>query len=257
VVLMALCLAWTAHGQESQWAPRAGALSAVDPEAIAALDRMSAYLHTLKAFRVQAAIRREDVLADGQKTTADAAVDLLVQRPNHLRLETGAGARHRVFFFDGKSFTIWARPVGFYATVPAPATIGELTDQLEIRYGIELPLADLLFWATKKSNVEELTGATDAGPDQIDGAACERYVFRQRAVDWQLWIQLGEYPLPRRLVLTTTSDSARPQYAATLAWNLAPAFTDAAFAFAAPLDARPIQLVDNNSGGVLIERRRR
>jgi hypothetical protein len=55
-----------------------------------------------------------------------------------------------------------------------------------------------------------------------------------------VWIQQGDYPLPRRLVITTTSDEARPQYEATYAWDLAPSFDDAAFAFTPPADARRI-----------------
>ena len=38
-----------------------------DPEALAALDRMGAYLRTLTAIQVEAATTNEDVLEDGQK----------------------------------------------------------------------------------------------------------------------------------------------------------------------------------------------
>jgi hypothetical protein len=58
-------------------------------------------------------------------------------------------------------------------------------------------------------------------------------------------VQQGEFPLPRRLVLTTTSDVARPQFAATYTWDLAPSFGDGAFVFVPPADAHPITIAQN------------
>ena len=46
----------------------------------------------------------------------------------------------------------------------------------------------------------------DVGPSVVGGVTCEQYAFRQADIDWQIWIQLGDYPLPRRLVATTTTD---------------------------------------------------
>ena len=60
--------------------------------------------------------------------------------------------------------------------------------------------------------------------------------FRQDGLDWQVWIQLGDYPLPRKVVLTTLTDEARPQYVATFTWNLAPSFNEAAFSVVPPKD---------------------
>ena len=47
---------------------------------------------------------------------------------------------------------------------------------------------------------------------------------------------MGDYPLPRKLVLTTLTDEARPQYVATFTWNLAPSFNEAAFSVVPPKD---------------------
>jgi hypothetical protein len=256
ILLMAICLAWTAHGQEPSSRPATPTTSAaVNPDAIAALDRMSAYLRTLRSFHVQSTISREDVLQDGQKVAVDGAVDLLLQRPNRFRVELATDAQHRMFYYDGKSFTIWARRVNYYASVPAPPTIAELTNHLETKYGVELPLADLFYWATGKLNVSNLASAIDAGPSQVTDVTCEHYVFRQDGMDWQVWIQSGEYPLPRKLIVTTTTDDARPQYTSVMTWNLAPAFNDAAFVFTAPAEAHRIALADVESSHAPVTRR--
>ena len=81
---------------------------------------------------------------------------------------------------------------------------------------------------------------TDFGPGVVEGVTCEHYAFRQPGLDWQVWIQLGDHPLPRKLVLTTTTDDARPQHTSVLTWNLAPSYSEDAFVFDPPADAHKI-----------------
>jgi hypothetical protein len=51
---------------------------------------------------------------------------------------------------------------------------------------------------------------------------------------------LGDHPLPKKLVLTTTRDDTRPQHVSVLTWNLAPSYNDAAVVFDPPTDAHKI-----------------
>lgn len=214
--------------------------AAVEPDAIAALTKMGDYLRSLKAFQVQATVTTEDVLDDGQKVQTASTGNLIAARPNRLRLEVTDPTRPRYFYYDGKQFTLWAPRPKFYATVPAPATIGELADDLEERYDIDLPFVDLFRWGTAESNIASITRAMDVGPSVVDGITCEQYAFRQDGADWQLWIQQGEFPLPKKMVITTLTDDARPQHSSVYTWNLAPSFNDQTFAFVAPAGAHKI-----------------
>ena len=123
----------------------------------------------------------------------------------------------------------------------APPTLVELADQLEAKYNIELPLVDLFRWGNRSESAT-ITSARDIGPSECGGSTCEHYAFRQPGLDWQIWIQNGDYPLPRKIVLTTTTDEARPQYSAAYTWNLAPSFDASAFTFVPPRDAHRITI---------------
>jgi hypothetical protein len=213
-----------------------------DPNAIKALEDMGRYLRTVNAFQIRTQTTRDEVLADGQNIEFGAVVDMIVARPNRLRAEVTSDKQQRLYFDDGKTFSVWARRMNYYATVPAPATLRELADTLADRYNLELPVADLFYWGDTR-NTEQIRGAMDIGPSQIDGVTCEHYAFRQDGADWQVWIQQGDYPLPRKLVITTLSDPARPKFTSVMTWNLAPSFNDAAFAFVPPKDARRIMLI--------------
>ncbi len=214
----------------------------IDPDAMEALNKMGAYLRSLKSFQVEGDVTNDDVLQDGQIVQNASKVSLLAAKPNRMRAEVTSDEKQRLFLYDGKNFTVWARLVDYYATVPAPPTIRELFTDIDEKYGIELPLIDLFKWGTDESDIKAITSAIDLGPTSINGVTCEQYAFRQEGLDWQIWIQLGDYPLPLKFVIRTLSDEARPQHSDTLTWNLAPSFNDAAFVFDPPPDAKRILL---------------
>lgn len=214
--------------------------SRIDPAVTEALDKMAAYLRTLKAYQVHAKTGREDVLEDGQKVQRDSDIDVLVQTPNRLRFEVVDDQGRRLYFYNGNAFTGWSMQSDQYATMPAPATILELSDVLQDKYNIDVPLADLFLWGTPRSKSKDITDAIDVGPSEIEGTTCEHYALRQPGLDWQVWIQNGNYPLPRRLIITTLTDEARPQYQSVVTWNLAPSYDESAFTFTAPPDAHRV-----------------
>ena len=242
-------LAQAAHGQAGNpTAPQARAtapppvvpVEPIDSAATGALSRMATYLRTLDSFQVSGDVITEDVLEDGEKIQEANNVDLVADRPNRLRIHVTNDRQQRIILYDGKTFTVSAPRLRYWAQAPAPASINDLADVLEERVELELPLVDLFRWGAEGSDFKGISGARVVGPSQIEGVTCMHYAFRQEGLDWQIWIQRGDFPLPRKLVITTTTDAARPQHMAVYNWNLAPSFNDDAFAFVPPKDFRRI-----------------
>src|SRR5690348_2778382 len=138
-----------------------------DQSALSALERMGDYLRTLTAFQLTADVVTEDVRTDGQKVQIIRSVDLVAKRPNRLFADIRNDRQRRLFFFDGKRFTLYAPRPNFYATIDAPPTIEKLADVLEDKYDLELPLVDLFRWGTPEANVNSITSAIDLGPSAI------------------------------------------------------------------------------------------
>jgi len=247
VLLLAAAFPVCAIASPPKHRAKQAAAPPVDPHAMEALNAMGAYLRTLQSFQVRATISTDDVLDDGQIVESSSTVDALVARPNRLRMKVDGDETNRLYLYDGKSFTIWGELNNYYATVAAPPTISELVDKIGDRFGIELPLVDLFRWGTDPSFASRIEKAADIGPTSIDGVSCEQYVFHQVGIDWQIWIQLGQYPLPRKLVIRTLTDAARPSHSQVLTWNLAPAFNDGAFTFDPPAGAQKIAIEETDS----------
>jgi hypothetical protein len=216
----------------------------INPEAMDALRKMGEYLRTLQKFQITGVVTTDQVLADSQKIQITKYVDLVASRPNRLRVLVKADQYERQLIFDGSTFTLFAPRKNMYSTIPAPPTINELATLIEEKHAIELPLVDMFRWGTSEEQRAEITAAKDVGESVCEGVTCHHYAFRQPGLDWEVWIQEGDHPLPRKVVLTTRTDEARPQHTATYTWNLAPSFSDESFAFVAPKDAQKITLAD-------------
>ena len=226
----------SAHGK-SAMAPA----PAVDPDAVSALHKMGDFLRNQQMFSVQARMTTDDVMKSGQKVQFGGTVDMKVRRPDRLRMDISGDRRNEHIYYDGKTFTVFGDRVNFYAAFAAPGTLAELKDVLEKRYAFDLPLADLFYWGTENDGTAAITRATRVGTANVEGFVCDHYAFRQKDVDWELWIEQGGRMLPRKMVITTTSEPSKPQYSAVLNWDLGAKFDDQLFTFVPPPTAHPIE----------------
>jgi len=231
----------------AQTAPAASAAqppaNPVDPATIQALKDMGAFLQTLNRFRASTTLTGERVLADGQKLmhTASATVD--AERPNKLRARLSSARSERELVYDGKTFTIYFPAQKYYSSVAFSEPLAGLVSKLEERFGVQIPMSDLFEWGTPAAPVDKVESAMNAGQDFIGNDLCDHYAFRQGNLDWQIWIESGARPLPRKLVITNRADDARPQSVSIIEWNLKPPFNASSFKFTPPKGATKIEFV--------------
>jgi len=246
LVLALLALSLAAPGLHAQTAAPAGAApqlaNAVDPASIQALKDMGAHLQSLKRFQVSTALTGERVLEDGQKLQHSATADIDVDRPNMLRARMFSSRSEREIIYDGKMATLYYPAQKYYSTVAFTENVGGLISKLEEKYGVQIPLSDLFLWGTPAAPLDKIDSAMNAGQDFIGDDLCNHYAFRQGDFDWQIWITTGSKPLPRKLVITSRADDARPQSVSLIDWNLKPAFKDAVFKFTPPKGATAVEL---------------
>jgi hypothetical protein len=224
---------------------------AIDPDALAALDRMGAFLRSQVTMAVKGQTTMDEVLSSGQKVQHVGAVEVQVHRPDRMRADINTDRMKRQIFFDGKALTVFGPDVGYYASFPAPPTIREVLDLGESRYGIDFPLADLFTWGTEDRGAGSIRSATKLGQATVEGTPCDHYAFREGDVDWEVWIERGAHPLPRKLVITTSNAPSQPQYSVLLTWQLAPRIDDRVFTFSPPPNAKqiPFEVMKTKGGG--------
>ena len=214
-----------------------------EPEAIAALERMGAFLRTLTTFEVTGEGSTEEELENGQTIQYPGTVELLVTRPNRLRGHLYSTRKRREYFYDGTTLTVFSPRMGFYAQVAAPPTLIELARAASERLDLTIPMADLFSLGADPALTARITSAMFVGTDVIGDEVCNHFAFRQPNVDWQIWIQdNAAQPLPCKWVITGTDQPTRLDYEMIFTWDLNPTVPANAFTFVPPEGADRIQL---------------
>ncbi len=212
----------------------------VEPQAVDALARMSAYLHSIPAFQITLQTQRDDVDVYGQLITLSGWGTYKVRRPDAFFIDLALPSMAGQYVYDGKTMTVYDARSGAYATYHAPSTIRATLDLAEKHYGATLPLDDLFNWSNGDDEAKGLTAAHYIGKAQVAGQTANQYAFRQPGTDWQIWIADGDKPAPLRIVIVDSDDPGRPQFRADLTWDMAPTFTPQVFAFAPPPNSHPV-----------------
>jgi len=217
--------------------------SEIEQKALDALGDMGKFLRTLKSFSINSDISMDEVLLSGQKILITGTTQLTARRPDRLLVSKKIDEINQDdrFYYDGKTFILFGNNNRYYASFKAPETIGQLIELAERRYGIDVPLRDLFAWGLDSSKAGNIQSALFIDSTEINGVLCNHFAFRQKEVDWQIWIEQGETPLPQKFVITSKEEVGQPQYISTMKWDISPEISEEMFVFTPPEDANEIQ----------------
>jgi len=126
-------------------------------------------------------------------------------------------------------------------TLPEIGTAGETIIAAADEFGIVMPLPDPYLWTVGGDDPEAIDSARAVGREWVDGVETDHIVLSQDQFDWEIWIDAGKDPLPRRILITDRDDPDRPQFAATFRWNTDPRIALGRFTFVPPAGARRIR----------------
>ena len=140
----------------------------------------------------------DKVRRDGQKTTLNHTRDVVVRRPDRLYSKQ-VGDQNTETWYDGKHVTVALHKDKVFAQARSPETIDATVDAATQRFGVVLPIADLLYSQPDKHLIgDDMTGGYQ-GRETVDGTDCHHLRFIAPAVDWELWLPEQGDPLPKRL----------------------------------------------------------
>lgn len=226
--------------------PSVSPAPAIKPQPRDVLRQMGAYLQSLDHFTVRVEKTTELILPTDQRLHADQTTEIAIQKPNRLRVNFLNLSGGRQLFYDGATFSLYTPEANVYATAPAMPTIDETLDFLVNQYRISLPIADLLVANPDSRLAQNINSETYVGRILVHGVPCHQLAFRTPEVDWEIWIEDGPKPLPRRLLLTDKSVEGSPQMTANLSdWNLTPQFSADFFTFKPPQNAQKITFLES------------
>ncbi len=213
----------------------------LEPEALAQLKAMSDLLKGAAQFTFKATADREQPSLNGPMLDFFSVSRVAVSRPSQIRVDTQGDLHAASLWYDGKTVTIYSLKSSFYGQTPAPATIDETVLMLMDRFQMPFPAAGFLLKDPYAKMIEGVKTAFDAGEAEIDGVACRHLAFSEEDADWQVWVEEGAKPLPRRIAVTYKKIQGAPRVVTSLSdWNLSPAIAAREFTFSPPAGARKV-----------------
>ncbi len=218
-----------------------GLVQAQENDARAILKSMSDYVGGLQSIELTFDSAIEIITPQLEKIQFTNSGEALLRRPDKLRAHRVGGYADVAIFFDGKTVSVYGQHINGYAQFPAPGTIDQLVEFLREDQGVSLPGADLLLSNSYDVLVAGVQEAKHIGRGVIDGVECEHIAFRNFDTDWQLWVEVGQNPIPRQMVITSKTINSAPQYTLRVkSWKTDVTPAGDAFTFTPPAGAKEL-----------------
>ena len=206
---------------------------------------MSDYVASQKTLSITFDSDIEVITSNLQKIQFTSSGQVQLSRPDKLRATRTGGYRDVEIVFDGKTLTMNNKDANDFAQIESPGSTDQLIDLLREKHGVTC--------TRRGSFVLQRLRRHDGGRHRrranrqgvIDGVECDHLAFRNLDTDWQIWIEAGARPIPRKYVITSKGVAGAPQYTLRIKeWR-----TDVpadAFAFKPAQGAKKVALGDLN-----------
>ncbi len=211
---------------------------------------MSDYLKTAGEFTFHADISYDSVLTSGEKIQYGGTADISVRRPNRLHVTYHGDEQQRRVIFNGRTITLYDVAANVYAVTEVPSEIDAAVDLIFKKFGFSVPIADLVYADPYATLTEHVQTGSLVGRHAVDGTPAYHLAFTQETIDWQIWIEDGPQPIPRKLLITYKNEPGSPQYTARLSgWDFQPRLSDHYFQFHTPAGANEIEFLTTQQRG--------
>lgn len=230
-------LAWPCVQLEAQQSMT----SSIDPKADQTLREMGQFLSQQKHFELTAYKMLDMVTDVGQKVQLSETSVVSINRPNCFYVHTTGDMDTRKSWYKEASLSIWNQETNTYCLLEVPGTIDKTLDYVAEKFGVAMPLADIVISDPYQSAIERVQEGYYLGLHDVMGVKCHHLAFRQEGIDWQIWVDAGKAPLPRKLVITDKQSPGYPQFIAIFNdWKFPQSFPQDHFLFKAPKDATQV-----------------
>jgi hypothetical protein len=201
-----------------------------DPKAIEILKESSRRLAAAKTLSFKVVATEESPSRYGPALAYMTTSDVVLQRPNKLRVDTPGDGPASEFTYDGKTIVSFHPAENFVAVAEAPPTIDAMLDRLFEVAGTYFPFTDVIVADPYADLAKGLTFAFYIGRSAVvDGVTTDMVAYECNGVFVQLWVG-AEDKLPRMARAVYADDPLQLRHQMVLSrWQVDPAVPAGAF----------------------------
>jgi len=160
------------------------------------------------------------------------------------------GVGTKEFYFHDGELTVFESENNFYARADGPKDIEEAMEYALDELDVEMPMMDMIYRDAsihligKEHVIRYLTNKARVG-----GKDCHQIAIRGPEIDVQIWVEEGDQPFPRKIMITSKWEGGSPRFTANMLWDTDPGFSADVFEFKAPDGAVDVGFADAVRGG--------
>ena len=208
------------------------------------LQKMSNYLSSADQFSFHAVMTEDRLFDKDYYIHGEVRSEVTIRRPDKVFAEIKSDYNHKRYWFDGQKITLLTVPANYYATAEAKGTIDEMADFVSDNFGVHIPLVAFAFENSFEGLTEEVIDGYYTGLHSVGGVPCHHLLFIEDDAEWQIWIEDGQYPVPRKYVVKYKLDDRDYVFVALINnWEFNEFASDETFNFTSPFGAAEIEFV--------------
>ncbi|MGO9533966.1 MAG: DUF2092 domain-containing protein [Syntrophobacteraceae bacterium] len=235
---------WSAEEAKPAATPAATPATPATPQPEKILQQACDFLKSAQQYSFKAEVTDDRVYTGGKKLQYAFDLEAYVQRPDKVRINAAGDLENKQFFYNGKTITLYDKFENAYAVLDTPGTIDEAMEKAGREYGLRISLVDLAESDTCALMTKGVKHALYVGEGIVRGIKCHHLAFDKDDIQWQIWIDAGEKPLIRKLLINQKKLPAAPQWTAYFTdWNFSPQLADDLFTFTSPQGAAKTRFV--------------
>lgn len=209
-----------------------------DTKAIEVLKNMSAFTASLDKLIINGTAFTDARLDAGLMVSNATEVQLIIDRPGSMRVTSFDGVQKKEIYFHDGLLTVFGSENKYYGQASIPKEIEAAVEFALEEFGVEAPLMDMVYRDVSNHLIgsqQSILYLTDKS--RVGGTDCHHIAIRGADVDVQLWVEEGDRPVPRKIMITSKWEGGAPRFFANMSWDSAPEIDPGVFVFKAPEDS--------------------
>lgn len=207
------------------------------------IERMSEKLAGAQTFSVSTTEGREEIRPGGQSEQVTLNRDTTVRRPDRF-YSTVSGDRRNEVWYDGVGVTVALHNEKIFGQIRAPETLDKTLDAMHERFGVSAPFADYVYSSPAKALISDTTTGGWVGREMLDGQETNHLAFKDKGVNWEIWLPAAGDPLPLKAQAEFTENPRLRKMSLTFKnWNLSPQIAADRFDPTVPADYEGVAII--------------
>lgn len=205
----------------------------IDSMTLEILRHSGEFLQATTDFSIKAEITEDLLDEEFRKLQFTKYVSMHLQRPYKIQVDVSGDLEEGSFWCDGKTLTVVDKnKETHYASIAVNGTLDSTLQFASEEFGLDMPLADIVYSDAFSGGFDAIEEAIYVDESTINGFDCHHLAFYQENIDWQIWIDRGSYPIPRKILLSYKDLPDAPQYVIEfLEFNFSTKLNDNVFKF--------------------------